>query len=668
MRFFPGKISRETAVGALAFAVSVASYAAAMPGADLASLIWVWAVPPTIWAATRPRWRTWIIFSAVASWLGGVLTLIWLRNLFPPLGWLAALLLPLAYSAFPFFWMLALRFLFPRCTNAESFPSRMLNLLGLAGFWLLLEWLLTWVLSGFPWMPLGATQWQRPAMLAFCPWTGTAGASFMIIFFNLCVARYIRHVFVETRAPNAPDRDPAFAARFRNFVPAAPNTVAATAEKSARTAVPAPATENSAAAARAKLLTQRKISAAQHREILGAGRVTENPSLFRSAHFICPEFYCAIVPVVASVFFYWNACVNFAENNEKYFSFAAVQTNFDPQEKWDEQRVPASVRVLETLTLQAAHGSDGVAPDFILWPEAALPFSVRSPGFHKWINSLAARAGTLIVFGGIQPGKTDGTYYNSVHTAYPKSGLSDEFFAKRHLVPFGEYLPLADYLPFRKIVPAAADCLAGTSAEPLKIYLKNGTAAMGVLVCYEDVFPELGRDLARNGAEFIAVVTNDAWYGREAGAYQHAAHSVMQAVSLGVPVIRCGNAGWSGVINPLGHMSVMTDNGREDGTVYFRGQKRFDVYGWRRSVPAGTDGVVVDEREAAALSGKNGNDAAATDSPRTRGRTFYARNGNWLAGVGGLFFAAAYSRERVRTRRERTAQARATSPETVPEG
>lgn len=555
MFFLKKMFSRERLPGAAAVLLSVLFYVLSMPGADVASLAWVWAVPMALWAATRPARKSWLIGSAACAWLCGALTLIWLRNLYPPLGWLAVILLPCAYSAFQFAWLLALRMIFPNSGHGRGFFSRLLNLLGLAGFWVLLEWMLTWVLSGFPWMPLGATQWQRPAMLAYCPWTGTAGASFLVIFFNLGVARYIRHLTAETR----------------------------------------------------------------ERRALAAGDAGAQ-SMFRSLRNLCPEFYCALIPVLLSVFVYWSACLDFAKNGEKYFSFSAVQTDFDPQEKWDAARVPAAAGTLDALTLAAAQ--DVPAPDFVLWPEAALPFSVTAPDYREWLENLSARAGKLIVLGGIMPGGENGeSYYNSVHLVYPKSGLAPEFFAKRHLVPFGEYMPFADFLPFRKIVPMAADCLAGTSAEPLRIYLKNGSFAMGVLVCYEDVFPQLGRELALNGADFLAVVTNDAWYGREAGAYQHAAHSVMQAVNLGVPVVRCGNAGWSGSINPLGHMAAMTDDGSEEGTIYFRGQKSFDVFGWRRA-------------------DDDGNALGAG------GRTFYARHGDWFVSLGGLLFLSAYLRNR----------------------
>jgi apolipoprotein N-acyltransferase len=127
----------------------------------------------------------------------------------------------------------------------------------------------------------------------------------------------------------------------------------------------------------------------------------------------------------------------------------------------------------------------------------------------------------------------------------------------------------------------------------------------GALVCYEDVFPELAREHARAGADVLLVVTNDAWYGREAGAYQHAAHSVLLAAATGLPVVRCGNAGWSGTIDSLGRTFPVT----EQGSVYFRGARV----------------------------------TAPVSLPRVRQPdTFWVRQGDWAVGLGGLLFALAY--------------------------
>jgi len=154
-------------------------------------------------------------------------------------------------------------------------------------------------------------------------------------------------------------------------------------------------------------------------------------------------------------------------------------------------------------------------------------------------------------------------------------------------------------------VPINEDCVAGRGPNLFPITNRQGqTAIAGALICYEDVFPELAREHALAGANLLVVVTNDAWYGREAGAYQHNAHSILLAASTGLPVIRCGNAGWSGVINRFGQAKAMTQN----DSVYFAGQSVVGPILIQKHPPD----------------------------------TFWVRNGDWAVSIGGLFFAFAY--------------------------
>jgi apolipoprotein N-acyltransferase len=105
--------------------------------------------------------------------------------------------------------------------------------------------------------------------------------------------------------------------------------------------------------------------------------------------------------------------------------------------------------------------------------------------------------------------------------------------------------------------------------------LKGKEYAFGALICYEDIFPALARETVRAGADVIYVATNNAWYGEEGGAYFHAAHSVLRAVENRRPVIRCGNAGWSGWIDAYGSIrSVLTD---ESNSIYFKGSGNFTL-------------------------------------------------------------------------------------------
>jgi len=154
------------------------------------------------------------------------------------------------------------------------------------------------------------------------------------------------------------------------------------------------------------------------------------------------------------------------------------------------------------------------------------------------------------------------------------------------LVPFGEYIPLRPILGWLdKLVPIGGDFQRGTEARPLLVPVRSGQVRVGVLICYEDIFPEFARESALAGAEMLAVLTNDAWFGEGGAAYQHAASSVLRAVETRRPVLRCGNSGWSGWIDEFGNIRATLLN--EKGSIYFRGYQTLDVtrdLRWRSTV------------------------------------------------------------------------------------
>jgi len=124
-------------------------------------------------------------------------------------------------------------------------------------------------------------------------------------------------------------------------------------------------------------------------------------------------------------------------------------------------------------------------------------------------------------------------------------------------------------------VPIGPDFSRGPDAAPLVASMRAGPTAFGPLICYEDLFPGLARDSVRAGSDVLVVLTNDAWYGEEAAAYQHAAHSVLRAVETRRPVLRCGNAGWSGWIDEFGGIRYVVTGGA--GGVYTRAVRSLDV-------------------------------------------------------------------------------------------
>ena len=159
-------------------------------------------------------------------------------------------------------------------------------------------------------------------------------------------------------------------------------------------------------------------------------------------------------------------------------------------------------------------------------------------------------------------------WHNGAFLVLPQFGLAEQYYAKRKLVPFGEYVPK----PFgfiNKFVPVGDAFTPGTSAGIISLPVGERKVRVGSLVCYEDCFPALARESVQAGAQVLFVATNNAWYGEEGGASQHAAHSVLRAVENRRPVIRCGNGGWSGWIDEYG---IVRENLTDaDGSIYFRG-------------------------------------------------------------------------------------------------
>ncbi len=441
----------------------------------------VWAIPLALWSASQPAWGRWMRVTAVASgatWLG---LLAWLRHVHPPLGWAGWILLSLYCAAYLWAWLLALRWVFGTLGERGA-ADRIAGCAGLAGLWVGLEALRGWAFTGFGWLPLAASQFENPVMLALCQATGPLGPSAALVLANLGLARWALRQLAERTAPAG--------GPLRGFT---------------------------------------------------------------------PELYLGLLPVAAAFWLHIDAATGRPETVA--VRVAAAQPDVDPNRKWDAAGANELVRSLGEMTLEAA----GSKPDLILWPEAATPFPLDSPAYASRLRALAAASGATLVVGAIE--RREPGYANGIAAIGPE-GPTGPAYAKRRLVPFGEYVPGADWLPLRKVVPIPEDCVRGEGPTPLLAPLRDGgTVALGALVCYEDIFPGLARDHALRGAQALVVLTNDAWYGRELGAWQHAAHSGLLAASTRLPVLRCGNAGWSGVVTASGRAAPAL----RGGTIYFRG-------------------------------------------------------------------------------------------------
>jgi apolipoprotein N-acyltransferase len=145
-------------------------------------------------------------------------------------------------------------------------------------------------------------------------------------------------------------------------------------------------------------------------------------------------------------------------------------------------------------------------------------------------------------------------YFNSAYLISPNSKTIGQY-EKTHLVPFGEYVPFKKWLPFLgKIVAQVGDFRAGKAGKTIP--WKNGR--IGVQICYEIIFPELSRALAQNNAALLINITNDAWFGKTSGPYQHFSMTVFRAVENRRALARSANTGISGFVDPAGRILAST--------------------------------------------------------------------------------------------------------------
>lgn len=221
-----------------------------------------------------------------------------------------------------------------------------------------------------------------------------------------------------------------------------------------------------------------------------------------------------------------------------------VQPNAPQHQKWDRDWMPVF------FDRALGQTSAGEPADVVIWPETSIPalLNYADPLIERISN--AARGATVVA--GVQRAEGD-AYYNSaivIEGPTTVSAISD----KAHLVPFGEYIPLAwilEPLGLGTLVEHVAGFTAGSGAGLIQI---DGLGLARVLICYEGIFPE---DMQRGDVrpDVLLILTNDAWFGQGAGPRQHLRQAQARAIEQGLPVVRAANTGISAVIDARGRIT-----------------------------------------------------------------------------------------------------------------
>ncbi len=283
--------------------------------------------------------------------------------------------------------------------------------------------------------------------------------------------------------------------------------------------------------------------------------IFSSPALLATRRGALPGLGLAVVLIVAGLGYGWDVMRAPQGAPDDAPVFRIVQPDIDQAAKWqlgDQDRIFDELLRLSALPPEPG----GVRPDYIVWPETAIPFLLTdNPGALTRIADVLEVGQTLIAGAvRVEPGQggTAGRYYNSIYVIDDDgeiTGAAD----KAHLVPFGEYLPFEGLLK-RFGLETIAQTFGGFSAASARRFLSlpGGIEAVP-LICYEAIFPALAEVDGQRG-QLLLNVTNDGWFGHTPGPYQHFQQARLRAVETGLPMIRAANSGISALIDPLGRV------------------------------------------------------------------------------------------------------------------
>jgi apolipoprotein N-acyltransferase len=222
-----------------------------------------------------------------------------------------------------------------------------------------------------------------------------------------------------------------------------------------------------------------------------------------------------------------------------------VQPSIPQADKWDRDMMP--VHLARHLELSENKRPDGIRT--VIWPETAIGYLIEDNQKLRWqIADYMPDDGRLIT-GTL---RSDGqNYFNSIFVLDGKNGDIQAAYDKTHLVPFGEYLPLEDYLPVNPVASLGAQFSKGDRRPVIKLW---DLPAFTPLICYEVIFSGAIIPDPKTRPNWLLNVTNDAWYGSTTGPYQHLAISRVRAIEEGIPLIRAANNGISAMVGPVGRI------------------------------------------------------------------------------------------------------------------
>lgn len=357
--------------------------------------------------------------------------------------------------------------------------SKAFEIIYIPVLWVILEYVRTFLFSGFPWELLGYSQYKNLSLIQISRWTSVYGVSFLIVLFNVLIYEVIEWWYDVERV-----------------------------------------------------------------------RAKHYPALLAKAFVVVLTF--------TGVFIYGDITLNHTrskiERTTDKITVGLIQGNIDQNHKWDPVYQNETMSSYFSLSQQAFNL---LHPELIVWPETATPFFFQTEyNYREQLINFVKTNHVYLLFGSPAFGytKTGIHYYNSAFLLSPDGSVIGRY-DKRHLVPFGEYLPFKHIFFFlRKLTESIGDFTPGEQNNLL--VFKN--VKIGTLICYEIIFPQLSAHDVRNGANLLVTITDDAWFGNTSAPYQHLSMATFRAVENDRFVVRAANTGITAVISPTGKILTAT--------------------------------------------------------------------------------------------------------------
>lgn len=240
-----------------------------------------------------------------------------------------------------------------------------------------------------------------------------------------------------------------------------------------------------------------------------------------------------------------------------HFNLALLQGNIPQDEKWVLEKGEEILKIYQDMTREVFANPEQKV-ELVIWPEASFPYEIARD-LQSNIDYIGSFSEDVLLGavsyenkGQLPPDilytPLDYPIYNSALLIQPGPRLAGAYF-KHHLVPYGEYIPFKDILFFvKRLTDGMGEFQRGTEYN----LLSSGPAKMGMLICYEDIFPEIAQALVKNGANLLVNITNDAWYGNSSALPQHLSFSAFRAVENRRSLVRATNTGMTASFDAVG--------------------------------------------------------------------------------------------------------------------